>query len=52
MVTTFLDLGSHQKPCLYREMVIPLAAYLGVSMENVFANRMNWQWDDKTMHYY
>jgi glycerol-3-phosphate dehydrogenase (NAD+) len=33
----------------FREMVIPLAAYLGVPMENVFANRMNWQWDDETM---
>ena len=31
-----------------RELVVPLAAHLGVPMSNVMANRMNWQWDDET----
>ncbi|PNH08421.1 Glycerol-3-phosphate dehydrogenase [NAD(+)], partial [Tetrabaena socialis] len=30
------------------ELILPLAAYLGIPKENVFANRMNWQWDDET----
>ncbi|PNG99890.1 Phosphoserine phosphatase, chloroplastic, partial [Tetrabaena socialis] len=32
----------------FRELILPLAAYLGIPKENVFANRMNWQWDDET----
>ncbi|MEW5301341.1 MAG: hypothetical protein WDW36_004205 [Sanguina aurantia] len=32
----------------FREMILPIAAYLGVPMDNVFANRMTWQWDDET----
>eukprot|EP00775_Hariotina_reticulata_P002377 gene2377-2682_t len=32
----------------FREMTLPIARYLGVPKENVFANRMNWQWDDDT----
>jgi hypothetical protein len=31
-----------------RELTLPIAKYLGVPKENVFANRMNWQWDDET----
>jgi hypothetical protein len=29
-------------------LTLPIAKYLGVPKENVFANRMNWQWDDET----
>lgn len=29
-------------------MTLPIAKHLGVPKENVFANRMNWQWDDET----
>jgi len=32
----------------FRELTLPIAKYLGVPKENVFANRMNWQWDDET----
>lgn len=32
----------------FRELTLPLAKYLGVPKEHVFANRMNWQWDDET----
>eukprot|EP01025_Chloroclados_australasicus_P065940 TRINITY_DN9010_c0_g1_i4.p1 TRINITY_DN9010_c0_g1~~TRINITY_DN9010_c0_g1_i4.p1 ORF type:complete len:655 (-),score=102.82 TRINITY_DN9010_c0_g1_i4:319-2283(-) len=32
----------------FREMIIPIADYLGVPRSNVFANRMNWQCDDET----
>uniref|UniRef100_A0A515EIS9 Glycerol-3-phosphate dehydrogenase [NAD(+)] n=1 Tax=Dunaliella salina TaxID=3046 RepID=A0A515EIS9_DUNSA len=32
----------------FREDIMPIAKYLGVPRENVFANRMNWQWDDET----
>ncbi len=28
---------------LHRELTLPIAAYLGVPKEHVFANRMNWQ---------
>ncbi len=31
-----------------RELILPIAAYLGVPKEHVIANRMNWQWDDET----
>lgn len=31
-----------------REMTLPIARYLGVPKDHVFANRMNWQWDDDT----
>lgn len=31
-----------------RELILPVAQYLGIPRENVFANRMNWQWDDDT----
>jgi hypothetical protein len=31
-----------------REMTLPIALYLGVPKDHVFANRMNWQWDDDT----
>jgi hypothetical protein len=35
--------------CVYcRELTLPIAKHLGVPKENVFANRMNWQWDDET----
>uniref|UniRef100_A0A7D7QY02 Glycerol-3-phosphate dehydrogenase [NAD(+)] n=1 Tax=Chlamydomonas raudensis TaxID=284013 RepID=A0A7D7QY02_9CHLO len=33
----------------FREIMLPIAAYLDIPMENVFANRMLWQWDDETM---
>ncbi|KAG1681299.1 hypothetical protein FOA52_007345 [Chlamydomonas sp. UWO 241] len=33
----------------FREIMLPIAAHLGIPMENVFANRMLWQWDDETM---
>jgi hypothetical protein len=29
-------------------LTLPIAKYLGVPKENVYANRMNWQWDDET----
>ncbi|KAG2446311.1 hypothetical protein HXX76_000899 [Chlamydomonas incerta] len=32
----------------FRELTLPIASYLGIPKENVFANRMNWQWDDET----
>mmetsp|Transcript_21179 Transcript_21179/g.55176 ORF Transcript_21179/g.55176 Transcript_21179/m.55176 type:complete len:618 (+) Transcript_21179:94-1947(+) len=32
----------------FRELILPLAKYLGVPKENVYANRMAWQWDDDT----
>ncbi|WIA14356.1 hypothetical protein OEZ85_002885 [Tetradesmus obliquus] len=32
----------------FRELTLPIAKHLGVPKENVFANRMNWQWDDET----
>uniref|UniRef100_A0A7D7L907 Glycerol-3-phosphate dehydrogenase [NAD(+)] n=1 Tax=Chlamydomonas sp. ICE-MDV TaxID=1983280 RepID=A0A7D7L907_9CHLO len=32
----------------FREIMLPVAKYLGVPYGNVFANRMNWQWDDET----
>ncbi|KAF6254612.1 HAD-like domain-containing protein [Scenedesmus sp. NREL 46B-D3] len=32
----------------FRELTLPIAKYLGVPKENVYANRMNWQWDDET----
>ncbi|GBF87939.1 glycerol-3-phosphate dehydrogenase [Raphidocelis subcapitata] len=32
----------------FREMTLPIARYLGVPPDNVYANRMNWQWDDDT----
>ncbi|EFJ50802.1 hypothetical protein VOLCADRAFT_88690, partial [Volvox carteri f. nagariensis] len=32
----------------FRELTLPIAAYLGIPKSNVFANRMNWQWDDET----
>ncbi|KAG2496545.1 hypothetical protein HYH03_005368 [Edaphochlamys debaryana] len=32
----------------FREILIPIASYLGIPMSRVFANRMNWQWDDET----
>ena len=35
-------------PAARRELTLPIAAYLGIPKENVFANRMNWQWDDET----
>ena len=31
-----------------RELMLPIARYLGVPNARVFANRMNWQWDDET----
>ncbi len=31
-----------------RELILPIAAYLGVPKDHVIANRMNWQWDDET----
>eukprot|EP00955_Chlamydomonas_euryale_P106916 365734-Chlamydomonas_euryale.AAC.24 len=33
----------------FRELMLPLARYLDVPMDNVFANRMLWQWDEVTM---
>ena len=30
----------------FRELIRPLATLLGLPMSNVFANRMNWQFDD------
>lgn len=27
----------------FRELTLPIASYLGINRENVFANRMNWQ---------
>ncbi|KAG1665202.1 hypothetical protein FOA52_002603 [Chlamydomonas sp. UWO 241] len=33
----------------FREILLPIAAYLDIPPENVFANRMLWQWDDETM---
>jgi hypothetical protein len=32
-------------PC--RELTLPIARHLGIPKENVYANRMNWQWDDE-----
>ncbi|GIL83780.1 hypothetical protein Vretimale_10573 [Volvox reticuliferus] len=32
----------------FRELTLPVASYLGIPKANVFANRMNWQWDDET----
>ncbi|KAI8466342.1 MAG: NAD-dependent glycerol-3-phosphate dehydrogenase N-terminus-domain-containing protein [Monoraphidium minutum] len=32
----------------FREMTLPIARYLGIPAANVYANRMNWQWDDET----
>ncbi|KXZ53840.1 hypothetical protein GPECTOR_6g758 [Gonium pectorale] len=32
----------------FRELILPIAAHLGIPKGNVFANRMNWQWDDET----
>ncbi|GLC44857.1 hypothetical protein PLESTM_001654900, partial [Pleodorina starrii] len=32
----------------FRELTLPIACYLGIPKSNVFANRMNWQWDDET----
>ncbi|KAG2492528.1 hypothetical protein HYH03_009193 [Edaphochlamys debaryana] len=32
----------------FRELTLPIAAYLGIPKDHVFANRMNWQWDDET----
>ncbi|GIL57042.1 hypothetical protein Vafri_12308 [Volvox africanus] len=32
----------------FRELTLPIASYLGIPKSNVFANRMNWQWDDET----
>ena len=32
----------------FRELVLPLAAHLGVPVSNILANRMNWQCDDVT----
>lgn len=32
----------------FRELILPIAKYLGISPDNVFANRMTWQWDDET----
>ncbi|KXZ53839.1 hypothetical protein GPECTOR_6g757 [Gonium pectorale] len=32
----------------FRELTLPIAAYLGIPKSHVFANRMNWQWDDET----
>eukprot|EP00955_Chlamydomonas_euryale_P106921 365734-Chlamydomonas_euryale.AAC.29 len=33
----------------FRELMLPIARYLNVPSENVFANRMMWQWDEVTM---
>ena len=32
----------------FRELLLPIAAYLGIPKDRVFANRMHWQWDDET----
>lgn len=32
----------------FRELTLPIAKHLGIPKEFVFANRMNWQWDDET----
>nr|QKY14970.1 glycerol-3-phosphate dehydrogenase (NAD+) (GPDA) [Polytomella parva] len=32
----------------FRELTLPIAEYLGIPRDHVFANRMNWQWDDET----
>mmetsp|Transcript_6379 Transcript_6379/g.19796 ORF Transcript_6379/g.19796 Transcript_6379/m.19796 type:complete len:598 (-) Transcript_6379:3278-5071(-) len=32
----------------FRELMLPISRYLGVPPENIFANRMLWQWDDET----
>ncbi|GFR51762.1 hypothetical protein Agub_g14217 [Astrephomene gubernaculifera] len=32
----------------FRELTLPIASYLGIPKSNVFANRMNWQWDDES----
>lgn len=28
-------------------MILPFARHLGIPKDKVFANRMNWQWDDE-----
>lgn len=32
----------------FRELILPIANALKIPKENVYANRMNWQWDDET----
>ncbi len=32
----------------YREIILPIAAHLGIPPENVIANRMMWEWDHET----
>eukprot|EP00198_Chlamydomonas_reinhardtii_P000461 XP_001689796.1 predicted protein [Chlamydomonas reinhardtii] len=32
----------------FRELLLPIAAHLGIPKDRVFANRMHWQWDDET----
>eukprot|EP00798_Chlamydomonas_sp_ICE-L_P002757 gene2757-12628_t len=32
----------------FREILLPIAKDCGIPYENIFANRMNWQWDDQT----
>jgi hypothetical protein len=36
-------------PSLCRELALPIADKLSIPRENVFANRMLWQWDDETL---
>eukprot|EP00879_Flechtneria_rotunda_P018060 GHRR01018929.1.p1 GENE.GHRR01018929.1~~GHRR01018929.1.p1 ORF type:complete len:615 (+),score=140.48 GHRR01018929.1:3-1847(+) len=31
----------------FRELTLPIGKHLEIPRENVFANRMNWQWDDE-----
>eukprot|EP00199_Chlamydomonas_sp_CCMP681_P002344 CAMPEP_0119107598 /NCGR_PEP_ID=MMETSP1180-20130426/11493_1 /TAXON_ID=3052 ORGANISM="Chlamydomonas cf sp, Strain CCMP681" /NCGR_SAMPLE_ID=MMETSP1180 /ASSEMBLY_ACC=CAM_ASM_000741 /LENGTH=420 /DNA_ID=CAMNT_0007093113 /DNA_START=27 /DNA_END=1285 /DNA_ORIENTATION=+ len=32
----------------FRELILPIAQFLGIPKANVFANRMSWQFDDET----
>jgi len=32
----------------FRELTLPIAQHLGIPKQNVFANRMLWQWDDES----
>mmetsp|Transcript_25433 Transcript_25433/g.55213 ORF Transcript_25433/g.55213 Transcript_25433/m.55213 type:complete len:677 (-) Transcript_25433:1350-3380(-) len=32
----------------FRELILPIAKHLGIPKDHVYANRMNWQWDDET----
>ncbi|GAX75615.1 hypothetical protein CEUSTIGMA_g3059.t1 [Chlamydomonas eustigma] len=42
-VTVYLISGG------FRELTLPIAEQLGIPRQQVFANRMLWQWDDETL---